>query len=177
MPIQQHVEFQAADPGLVGSYLYAQARAAGCAHVPSRAQFERFFEGILSTPRIPEFAVQDEPQLPEASQLDRSRDLRRVLEEMKFWLVNGGKRKVYGEDVPRDVREVWAACGKDVVETVGDWSVDEIVCKDAVIRDVKVKYREKMDRLWEFAENLSNVDAGLERQWGRQMQVSICVGV
>ncbi|KAG8681869.1 hypothetical protein FRC09_017173, partial [Ceratobasidium sp. 395] len=76
LPVHRHIEFQAANPELGGSYLYAQAQAAGCAHVPSRAQFRTLFKEAVLAPRIPDFAVPDEPQHPSPAQLDRSHDLR-----------------------------------------------------------------------------------------------------
>ncbi|KAG9103142.1 hypothetical protein FRC06_000090 [Ceratobasidium sp. 370] len=164
LPVHRYVEFQAADPGLVGSYLYAQAQAAGCARVPSQAQLRKVFEATVPAPRIPDFAVPDAPQHPLPSQLDRSPDLRRVLEDMKFWLVHGPVERMYAEDAPEDVREAWAACGRDVMESVGDWSADEIVCGDGDAPSAGLY------RLWKFADSVSMVDAGLERRWTRQMQ-------
>ncbi|KAG9127584.1 hypothetical protein FRC07_011902 [Ceratobasidium sp. 392] len=163
-PVRRPADTQAADSALAGSYLYAQAKAAGCARVPSREQFETLCKETVSAPRIPEFSVPDAPQHPLPSQLDRSPDLRRALEAMKFWLVNGQEGRMYAHDAPRDVREAWVACGRDVVESVGDWSADEIVRGDGD------KVSMGLGRLWRFADNLSAVDADLERRWTRQMQ-------
>ncbi|KAG9101330.1 hypothetical protein FS749_007753 [Ceratobasidium sp. UAMH 11750] len=164
LPVHRNVEFQAADPALVGSYLYAQAQATGCARVPSRVQLQSVFEATVSAPRVPDFSVPDAPQHPLPSQLDRSRDLRRVLEDMKFWFVHGPDERMYAQDTPEDVREAWAACGRDVMECVGDWSADEIVRGDGDVPSTGLY------QLWKFADSVSMVDAGLERRWTRQMQ-------
>ncbi|QRV72755.1 AAA family ATPase [Ceratobasidium sp. AG-Ba] len=165
LPIHQYVEFQAADSELAGSYLYAQAQAAGCAHITSRARLKELFKATVSAPRVPDFAVPDMPQHPLPSQLDRSPDLRRVLEDMKFWLAHHVQaERTYVKGVPEDVREAWAACGKDVVESVGDWSAGEVV------HSGESEAKNGLARLWQFAESMSEVDAGLERRWTRQMQ-------
>ncbi|KAG8747532.1 hypothetical protein FRC10_000668 [Ceratobasidium sp. 414] len=163
LPIHRYVEFQAADAALAGSYLYAQALAAGRARVPSRAQFQALFKATVPAPRIPDFAVPDAPQHPLPSQLDRSPDLRRALEDMKFWLVHGPGERMYADDAPEDVREAWAACGRDIIESVGDWSADEIVRGDGDGPGTRLY------QLWKFADSVSMVDAGLERRWTRQM--------
>jgi hypothetical protein len=166
--VHRYIEFQAADPKLAGSYLYAQARAAGCARLPSRASFQALFDATALAPRVPDFAVPDATQHPLPSQLDRSPDLRRALEDLKFWLVRGQGGGTYTESTPRDVREAWAACGRDVMEYVGDWGAEEVV------RGVSVEPSKTLEQAWQFADSVSMVDADLDRRWTRQMQVSVC---
>ena len=172
LPIQRFVEFEAPPPALAASYLYAQARAAGCERIPSREALEEMYKWTALKPRVPEFAVLDAPQHPLPSQLDRSPDLRRALEEVQFWVVSEQGGEVYQG---RDVREAWLECGRDIVESVGDWGEGSVVRGEtgAPVEELSEMLRQLVE-MARFAEDLSIVDAGLERSWTRQMQVGVC---
>lgn len=121
----------------------------------------------------------DAPQHPLPSQLDRSPDLRRALEEVAFWVAReGGQMELDGAE--RDVREAWVACGKDVVESVGDWGDGDVVRGEKGVeiedKDFVMRARQLVE-MARFAEDVSVVDAGLERSWTRQMQASVCAPV
>jgi hypothetical protein len=170
LPIDQYIEFQAPDPDLASSYLYAQARAElQSQRVPSRAAFRALYEATTHAPRVPDFAVPDIAMHPHPSQMDRSADLRRALEEVKFWVVHGRTCAAGENREPTDVREAWHGYGRDVVESVGDWSVG------SVVRAAEAADEVSAGRLWRFADGLSWVDAWAERRWARQMQVGGCM--
>lgn len=130
------------------------------------------YKGTALKPRVPEFAVPDAPQHPLQSQLDRSRDLRRALEELGFWILHEQSAELYQG---RDVREAWVDCGRDVVESVGDWGEGDVVrCeKGEPVTELRERLRQLVE-MARFAEDLSAIDAGLERRWTRQMQVGVC---
>ncbi|KAF8607617.1 hypothetical protein BDV93DRAFT_603413 [Ceratobasidium sp. AG-I] len=170
LPIQRYVEFQAPPPDIAASYLYAQARAAGCERVPSREALEEMYRWTALKPRVPGFAMLDAPQHPLLSQLDRSMDLRRALEELEFWVVGEQGGEVYQG---RDVREAWLECGRDIVESVGDWGAGDVVqCETGKpVADLPEQLRQLVE-MARFAEDVSVVDAELERSWTRQMQAA-----